>query len=145
MTDRAARVNWVLKRDGRLEPFDGGRISRALFAAGERTGRPDPLLARELTDGVIHFLAADATADLIAVDDLVEAVGKVVRELGHPALAQTFQSERAAAGPAAADSRPDSDVGLDAARPGAQRLVRRAAAATLARFARRALPPDLRA
>ena len=48
---------WVRKRDGRLVPFDADRISRALFAAGEEAGRPDPFLARELADVAVHFLA----------------------------------------------------------------------------------------
>ena len=46
MTGRAALPNWVVKRDGRLAPFDGDTICRGLFAAGERLGRPDPFLAR---------------------------------------------------------------------------------------------------
>src|SRR5689334_6893843 len=37
---------WVSKRDGRLEPFEADKISRALFAAGERLGMPDAFLAR---------------------------------------------------------------------------------------------------
>ncbi len=51
---------WVRKRDGRLEPFDADKISRALFAASEALGRPDAFLARELTDGVVHFLTEEA-------------------------------------------------------------------------------------
>ena len=77
---------WVQKRDGRLEPFDADKISRALFAASEALGRPDAFLARELTDGVVHFLteeADDATATTIQIAELAI---KVVRELGQPAL-----------------------------------------------------------
>ena len=48
MDDALAPPAWVQKRDGRLEPFDADKISRALFAASESLGRPDAFLAREL-------------------------------------------------------------------------------------------------
>ena len=51
---------WIAKRDGRLVPFEADKISRALFAATESLGRPDAFLARELTDGIVHFLAAES-------------------------------------------------------------------------------------
>jgi hypothetical protein len=57
--DPPAPPAWVYKRDGRLVPFEADKISRALFAAGESLGRPDAFLARELADGVVHFLAAE--------------------------------------------------------------------------------------
>jgi hypothetical protein len=81
---------WVRKRDGTLVPFDPDKISRALFAAGESLGRPDAFLARELTDGVVHFLAAETADRPPTVEQIEECITKTVRELGHPALAQAF-------------------------------------------------------
>jgi hypothetical protein len=82
----------VTKRGGRSEPFDADKISRTLFAALEATGRPDPFLARELTDGVVHFLSAEAEAEAEALTTarVAELVAKVVRELGQPALAEAY-------------------------------------------------------
>lgn len=80
---------WVRKRDGSLVPFEPDKISRALFAASESLGRPDAFLARELTDGVVHFLATENEAALTTTQ-VSELVVKVVRELGQPALAQAF-------------------------------------------------------
>jgi hypothetical protein len=80
----------VTKRDGRLVPFDADRISQGLFAASEALGRPDAFLARELTDGVLHFLALEAGAGIPTTALVGELVVKVVRELGQPALAQVF-------------------------------------------------------
>jgi hypothetical protein len=91
MTDPMSLPNRVVKADGRLEQFDGDRISRALFAATERVGRPDPFLARELTDGVLHFLTADGAADPIPIGDVIDATVKAVRELGQPVVARAFQ------------------------------------------------------
>src|SRR5580765_2014673 len=82
---------WVRDRNGRVVPFDADHISQSLFAATEKLGRPDAFLARELTDGVVHFLAEE-TRDLPpSTDELPELVAKVVRELGQPLLAQCFE------------------------------------------------------
>src|SRR5215831_11474875 len=81
---------WVRKRDGTLVPFDPDEISRALFAAGESLGRADAFLARELTDGVVHFLASEGAAAVPSTAQIAETVEKVVRELGQPLLAQAF-------------------------------------------------------
>jgi hypothetical protein len=81
---------WVRKRDGRLVPFQADRISRSLFAATEAFGRPDAFLARELTDGVLHFLSSEGEGAILATAHIGELVAKVVRELGHPALARAY-------------------------------------------------------
>jgi hypothetical protein len=93
VTDDAALPTlpaWVSKRDGRLVPFDADKISRSLFAATERLGRPDAFMARELTDGILHFLRGDSDNAIPTTTQLTEFVIKVVRELGQPALAQSF-------------------------------------------------------
>ena len=81
---------WVYKRDGRQESFDADKISRALFAASESLKRPDAFLARELTDGVVHFLTEETDGAAPTTNQIAELVVKVVRELGQPALAATF-------------------------------------------------------
>ncbi|MFL5243831.1 MAG: ATP cone domain-containing protein [Gemmataceae bacterium] len=81
---------WVHKRDGRLVPFEADKISRALFAATESLGRPDAFLARELTDGVVHFLSVEQEGAVPTTAQVAESVVKVVRELGQPALSQVF-------------------------------------------------------
>src|SRR5262249_33463881 len=79
---------WVTKRDGRREPFDADKISQSLYAATESIGAANAFLARELADGVLHFLGQENTADTVATAQIAELVEKVVRELGHPELAQ---------------------------------------------------------
>src|SRR6516162_8795680 len=97
---------WVHKRDGRQAPFEADKISRALFAATETRGRPDAFLARELTDGIVHFLTAELDGAAPTTAQIAEMAVKVVRELGHPDLAQVFAAgaerkgvQRAAVGP----------------------------------------------
>src|SRR5205807_5391990 len=81
---------WVYKRDGRLVPFEADKISRSLFAATESLGQPDAFLARELTDGVVHFLTTEAEGSTPSTAQIGELVVKVVRELGQPSLAEAF-------------------------------------------------------
>jgi hypothetical protein len=87
---------WICKRDGRLVPFEPDKISRSLFAVTESLGRPDPFLARELTDGILHFLAAETEGPTPTTAGVAELAAKVVRELGQPALAQAFADGRPA-------------------------------------------------
>ncbi len=81
---------WVHKRDGQLVPFDADKISRSLFAASEDLGHPDAFLARELADGVVHFLTLESEGTTPTTEQIAEIVIKVVRELGQPALAEAF-------------------------------------------------------
>lgn len=109
---------WVTKRDGRLVPFEADKISRALFAASEEVGRPDAFLARELTDGVVHFLAAEADNETPTTAQVAELVVKVVRELGQPALAGAFadfadrRERRREEPPGPEPTRPDPEIPL---------------------------------
>jgi hypothetical protein len=82
--------SWVLKRDGRQEPFEADKISQALFAATEALGTPNAFLARELTDSAVHFLAQEASENALPTTHIAELVEKVVRELGQPGVAQAF-------------------------------------------------------
>jgi hypothetical protein len=114
---------WVKKRDGRLVPFEADKISRALFAAAESLGRPDPFLARELTDGIVHFLVSDVEGAVPTTAQIAELTVKVVRELGQPALAAAFgegqkkKDKRFRLEPGRADPRAEIVVRLPADKP----------------------------
>src|SRR5688572_13418888 len=82
--------DWVFKRDGRLVPFEADKINRALFAATEAIGAPSALLARELTDSILYFLASEVGSSTPTTAQIEELVVKIVRELGHPRLAQAY-------------------------------------------------------
>ncbi len=86
-TPPAACPEWVAKRDGQVVPFEADKICRSLFAAAESLGQSDPFLARELTDSIMHFLTAEIEDAVPSTSQIAEIVIKVVRELGHPALA----------------------------------------------------------
>ncbi len=89
-----APIAWVIKRDGRQVPFEADKISHSLFAAGEALGRPDPFLARELTDSILHFIRHEFGDQAPTTPAIAELVAKVVRELGHPELAGQYEFGR---------------------------------------------------
>lgn len=94
-TTLSALPAWVYKRDGRLVPFETDSIAQALFAAAEKLGRADAFLAHELTGSVLHFLAEEMAGTIPTTVQIREVAAKVVRELGHPALARMFLAESA--------------------------------------------------
>jgi hypothetical protein len=81
---------WIYKRDGRLVPFEADKISQSIFAASESLNRPDAFTARELTDGVLHFLTMELGDATPSTTQVAELVVKVVRELGQSAIAQAY-------------------------------------------------------
>jgi hypothetical protein len=85
-----ALPSWITKRDGRLVPFEPDKISQALFAVSEELQQPNAFLAREMADGVLHFLTAELEGAIPTTGQIAEFVTKVVRELGHPSLAHAF-------------------------------------------------------
>ena len=81
---------WIHKRDGRLVSFEPDKISQSLFAASESQGRPDAFTARELTDGVLHFLCAELNGAIPQTGQVAEMTIKIVRELGQAGIAQAY-------------------------------------------------------
>ena len=80
----------IHKRDGRLEPFEKVKITKAIFKAAIACGGEDEELAGALTDEVI-FIAkkryGDKTPDVEGIQDIVE---KVLIENGHARTAKAF-------------------------------------------------------
>lgn len=89
-----APVATVVKRAGQTQPFDAAKISQSIYCASEELGRGDAFLARELTDGILHFLALDFPGQSPTTEQIRELVSKVIREFGHPELARTYSDCR---------------------------------------------------
>lgn len=86
---------WVRKRDGRLQAFNVDNISASLFNAAESLGEANAFLARELTQSVLYFLGRENAGSIVPAAHIGELATKVVRELGHPRLAQALAAEQA--------------------------------------------------
>ena len=91
------RPTHVRKRDGRVVPFDEGRIADAIYRAALAVGGEDRFLAEELASLVTLFLAKvlfaeeapapDAVPTIEQVQDMVE---KVLVETGHARTAKAY-------------------------------------------------------
>ena len=80
---------WILRRDGQRVPFEPEVICQDLFLASESLGESNSFLARELTEGVLFFMGSECNGEP-TTQEMSELVVKVVRELGHPQLAERF-------------------------------------------------------
>ncbi|MCI0741696.1 MAG: hypothetical protein L0Y72_21905 [Gemmataceae bacterium] len=83
-----------MKRDGRRVPFEPHKISQALYAVTEELEQPNAFLASELAEGVLHFLPNETDPSRLTTAQVAELIVKVVRELGHPRIAQAFQARQ---------------------------------------------------
>ncbi len=84
-------MQYVRKRDGRLEPFDSERIASAIWKAARAVGGKDRELAKRLSDKVVidlekHF-GEDGVPTVEEIQDLVE---KILIENGHARTAKAY-------------------------------------------------------
>jgi len=80
----------VRKRDGKIVPFDKTKISNAIFLAAKAVGGDDVKLAEALADEVVLFLytlKGDKTPD---VEEIQDAVEKILIESGHARTAKAY-------------------------------------------------------
>lgn len=80
----------ILKRDGREVSFDEGKITEAIFKAAKAVGGGDKQMALELTLDVLRFLKQKYNGGLFGVEDVQDAVEKVLIEKGHARTAKAY-------------------------------------------------------
>jgi len=81
---------WIIKKDGRIVPFQEDHICKDLYETGVMLGKPDPFLARELADATSYFLASENPGATLKQEDIIFAVTRTVREFGHPDIALKY-------------------------------------------------------
>lgn len=64
----------IKKRDGRIVPFDQGRIANAIYKAGKAVGQPNLARAEELAELVVAKIDWNELPTVEGVQDLVEEV-----------------------------------------------------------------------
>jgi ATP cone domain-containing protein len=110
VSDEIAHLpQWVRRTDGSQVPFDVDRICQSLYAAAESLGAPSAFLIRELTDVVLHFLTKDPFAGIPSTAQIAAEIEKIIREVGHPALAQRFAEMRRETAPDTEQARIEVD------------------------------------
>lgn len=80
----------IRKRDGRVVDFDEGKITEAIFKAAKAVGGADKQLALELTLDVLRFLKQKYNGGLFSVEDVQDAVEKILIEKSHAKTAKAY-------------------------------------------------------
>ncbi|CEI74407.1 MULTISPECIES: anaerobic ribonucleoside triphosphate reductase [Romboutsia] len=88
-------INYVKKRDGRIIPFNPDRITRAIFLAASKIAEQDGKsadynIAEELTQEVIKLLNKKYINSIPGVEDIQNAVVKVLIETGHAKTSEEY-------------------------------------------------------
>jgi anaerobic ribonucleoside-triphosphate reductase len=80
----------IKKRDGREVAFDENKITEAIFKAAKAVGGADKQLAMELTLDVLRFLKQEYNAGTFGVEEVQDAVEKILIEKGHAKTAKAY-------------------------------------------------------
>jgi ribonucleoside-triphosphate reductase len=83
-------IKEVVKRDGRIVPFDKTKIADAIFKAAQAVGGEDRDLAEELADAVTFFLEKKYTGQPPGIEDIQDMVERVLMETGHSRTAKAY-------------------------------------------------------
>ena len=85
----------IIKRDGRRVPFDIDKISRAIFKAAEVLGGKDKEMADYLAKQVELYLTEKCHNETPTVEEIQDAVEKILIENGHARTAKEYILYRA--------------------------------------------------
>ncbi|MDI6704533.1 MAG: anaerobic ribonucleoside-triphosphate reductase [bacterium] len=81
---------YIKKRDGEIVPFSPKKISNAIFKAARKVGGEDRELADKLTVEVIAYLYEKAGDHTPTVEEVQDAVEKILIERGHAKTAKEY-------------------------------------------------------
>jgi len=80
----------IRKRDDRIVPFNETQITDAIFKAAKAVGGEDRQTAMELTLDVLNLLKQNFQGKVFSVEDVQDAVEKVLIEKGHAKTAKAY-------------------------------------------------------
>jgi anaerobic ribonucleoside-triphosphate reductase len=80
----------VKKRDGQILKFERDKIVNAIFKAAQSVGGEDRDMAEKLADEVILYLFASRGSKLPGVEEIQDAIEKILIEHGHAKTAKAF-------------------------------------------------------
>lgn len=88
-------ITKIKKRDGREVPFNIEKIANAIFKAASAVGGNDYATALSLAENVVEYLEKILDKKVPAVEEIQDAVEKVLIEAGHARTAKEFILYRA--------------------------------------------------
>jgi ribonucleoside-triphosphate reductase (formate) len=80
----------IRKRDGRIVEFNNNKIAAAIFKAAKAVGGADQQLADELAEIVNQYLHKQLGSGIPSVEEVQDAVEKVLIETGHAKTAKAY-------------------------------------------------------
>ena len=83
-------IRQIKKRDGRIESFDQEKIKNAIWKAAKAVGGTNEAIAEDLSDQVVEMVSARFTDAVPEVEDIQDAVEKVLIENGHARTAKAY-------------------------------------------------------
>jgi uridine kinase len=86
----AAVIEYIVKRDGRVVPFDKSKITFAVLRAAVAVGGRDRETAEGIADKVVALLEQRHTESYPTVEEVQDAVEKVLIEEGHAKTAKAY-------------------------------------------------------
>ena len=89
-----APLTTILKRDGRPVPFEKGKIADAIFQAAQTIEEADRNRAEQLATAVTIYLTKARMNVYPSVDEIADAVQRVLVEMGHPRTARAYARHR---------------------------------------------------
>ncbi len=84
------KITKIRKRDGRVVDFDKSKIANAIFKAARAVGGSDYELAEKLADKVVEYLEKNLDAEIPTVEQVQDAVEKILVEDGHYRTAKAY-------------------------------------------------------
>lgn len=84
----------VRKRDGRLVPFDTGKLARSIMAAARECGVSEGFYAREIADAVALFLSKKYNALPPDTTEIYHAVEKILSDTRHTQVCYAYRTYR---------------------------------------------------
>ncbi len=91
----ADRIKEIIKRDGRTVEYDIDKIKVAIYKAAEVLGGKNEDMAQELAEEVERYLVEELDNDRPTVEEIQDAVEKVLIENGHARTAKEYILYRA--------------------------------------------------
>ncbi|MBU0459712.1 MAG: adenosylcobalamin-dependent ribonucleoside-diphosphate reductase [Nanoarchaeota archaeon] len=85
-----SKLKKIIKRDGKIVPFDPHKIGEAIFKAAESIGGENQELSYSLAEGIIGSLESNYLDQDLNVDHVQELVEKTLIEKGHAKTAKAF-------------------------------------------------------
>ncbi len=83
-------ITTIIKRDGREVPFELDKITDAIYKAAQATGGRDRSMAEKLANQVVVYIENDLKIEQPAVEQIQDAVEKILIETGHARTAKEF-------------------------------------------------------